>query len=136
MPVSRSACFDLSFTAWKTLSDWIENHREQLKAGQDLEEAAQEWQAIGKPWSGLASGARLKRYRQAISPSDRADKFLRASQRRLWTQRGLAGLSLACLRSETIEPPTTSLCSKSASVVELLTWALKLKLMSCLSQIL
>ncbi len=81
------------FTAWKTLSDWIETHREQLKAGQDLEEAAQEWQAIGKPWSGLASGTRLKRYRQAISPSDRADKFLRASQRRLWIQRGLAGFS-------------------------------------------
>ncbi|MFO1429370.1 MAG: SUMF1/EgtB/PvdO family nonheme iron enzyme [Candidatus Competibacteraceae bacterium] len=81
------------FTAWKVLSDWIEAHREQLKAGQDLEEAAQEWQAIGKPWSGLASGARLKRYRQAISPSALADKFLRASQRRLWIQRGLAGFA-------------------------------------------
>ena len=81
------------FTAWKTLSDWIETHREQLKAGQDLEEAVQEWQAIGKPWSGLASGARLKRYRRAINPSDLASSFLHASQRRLWIQRGLAGFS-------------------------------------------
>jgi formylglycine-generating enzyme required for sulfatase activity len=81
------------FTAWKTLSDWIETHREHLKAGQDLEEAAQEWQAIGKPWSGLASGARLKRYRQAINPSDLAGRFLRASRRRWWIQRGLAGFS-------------------------------------------
>ncbi len=81
------------FTAWKTLSDWIATHREQLKAGQDLEEAAQEWQAIDKPWSGLASGARLKRYRQAINPSDLAGSFLHASRRRLWIQRGLAGFS-------------------------------------------
>jgi formylglycine-generating enzyme required for sulfatase activity len=81
------------FTAWKTLSDWIETHREQLKAGQDLEEAAQEWQAIGKPWSGLASGARLKRYCQAINPSGLAGRFLHASQRRLWIQRGLTGFS-------------------------------------------
>ena len=81
------------FTAWKTLSDWIETHREHLKAGQDLEEAAQEWQAIGKPWSGLAAGARLKRYRQAINPSDLAGRFLHASQRRWWIQRGLAGFS-------------------------------------------
>ncbi|MCK7582259.1 MAG: hypothetical protein MZV65_46090 [Chromatiales bacterium] len=73
------------------LSDWIETHREQLKAGQDLEEAAEEWQAIGKPGSALASGARLKRYRQAIKPSALADRFLRASRRRLWSSPGYSG---------------------------------------------
>jgi formylglycine-generating enzyme required for sulfatase activity len=81
------------FTAWQTSRVWIEAHREHLKAGQDLEEAAQEWQAIGKPWSGLASGARLRRYRQAINPSDLANRFLHASQRRLWIQRGLTGFA-------------------------------------------
>ncbi len=72
------------FTAWTTLRDWIDAHRKRLEAGQDLEEAAQEWQAIGQRWAGLASGARLKRYRQAIKPSALADRFLRASRRRLW----------------------------------------------------
>ena len=83
------------FTAWKMLSDWIETHREQLKAGQDLEEAAEEWQAIGNPGSALASGARLKRYRQAIKPSALAERFLRASRRRLWSQWGVAGAAAA-----------------------------------------
>jgi formylglycine-generating enzyme required for sulfatase activity len=78
------------FTAWTTLRDWIDAHRKRLEAGQDLEEAAQEWQAIGRRWAGLASGARLKRYRQAIKPSVLADRFLRASRRRLWTLRGTA----------------------------------------------
>jgi formylglycine-generating enzyme required for sulfatase activity len=85
------------FTAWKTLSHWIEIHREQLKASQDLEEAAQEWQALGKRNSALASGARLKRYRQAIKPSALADQFLRASRRRLWVRRGLAGVAAVLL---------------------------------------
>ncbi|MFO1434589.1 MAG: SUMF1/EgtB/PvdO family nonheme iron enzyme [Candidatus Competibacteraceae bacterium] len=85
------------FTAWKTLRDWLDKHREQLKAGQDLEEAAQEWQALGKRSSALASGARLKRYRQAIKPSVLADQFLHASRRRLWRQRGLAGVVAALL---------------------------------------
>ena len=83
------------FTAWKTLRDWLDKHREQLKAGQDLEEAAREWQALGKRGSALASGARLKRYRQAIKPSALADRFLRASRWRLWTQWGLAGVAVA-----------------------------------------
>ncbi len=85
------------FKAWQPLSHWIEIHREQLKAGQDLEEAAQEWQALGKRGSALASGARLKRYRQAIKPSDLADRFLRASRRRLWIQRSLTGVAAALL---------------------------------------
>ena len=83
------------FTAWTTLRDWLVTHREHLKAGQDLEEAAQEWQAIGQRWAGLASGARLKRYRQAIKPSALADRFLHASRRRLWTLRGTASAAAA-----------------------------------------
>jgi formylglycine-generating enzyme required for sulfatase activity len=83
------------FTAWQTLSVWLDTHREQLKAGQDLEEAAQEWQALGERGSGLASGARLKRYRQAIKPSVLAERFLRSSQRRLWLLRGMAGVAAA-----------------------------------------
>jgi formylglycine-generating enzyme required for sulfatase activity len=83
------------FTAWTTLRDWIDAHRKRLEAGQDLEEAAQEWQAIGQRWAGLASGARLKRYRQAIKPSALADRFLRASRRRLWTLRGTASAAAA-----------------------------------------
>lgn len=79
------------FAAWQTLRDWIANHREQLKAGQDLEDAALEWQNIGEHGSGLASGVRLKRYRRAVNPSELAVKFLRASRRRLWILRGVAG---------------------------------------------
>ncbi|QQS55511.1 MAG: formylglycine-generating enzyme family protein [Candidatus Competibacteraceae bacterium] len=79
------------FSAWKTVRDWIANHREQLKAGQDLEEAAREWHGIGQHGSGLASGARLRRYRQAANPSELAAQFLRASRRRLWILRGVAG---------------------------------------------
>jgi formylglycine-generating enzyme required for sulfatase activity len=79
------------FTAWKTLSDWLGTHRKQLEAGQDLEEAAQEWQALGEHGAGLASGVRLKRYHQAIKPSALADRFLRASRRRLWILRSVAG---------------------------------------------
>ena len=83
------------FSAWKALRDWIASHREQLKAGQDLEDAAREWHDIGKHGSGLAAGARLKRYRQAVNPSELAARFLRASQRRLWTLRGAAGAAAA-----------------------------------------
>lgn len=83
------------FAAWKTLSDWIASHREQLKAGQDLEEAAREWHGIGEHGSGLASGVRFKRYRRAVNPSELAVKFLRASQRRLWVLRGVAGAAAA-----------------------------------------
>lgn len=86
---------EMLFSAWKTLHDWIASHREQLKARQDLEDAAQEWHDIGEHWSGLASGARLRRYRQAINPSNLADRFLRASQRRLWILRGVAGAAAA-----------------------------------------
>ncbi|MDS4042546.1 MAG: formylglycine-generating enzyme family protein, partial [Candidatus Competibacter sp.] len=39
--------------------------------------------------------ARLKRYRQALNPSDLAARFLCASQRRLWTFRGMAGAVVA-----------------------------------------
>jgi formylglycine-generating enzyme required for sulfatase activity len=79
------------FAAWKTLRDWIANHREQLKAGQDLEDAALEWHNIGEHGSGLASGVRFKRYCRAVNPSDLAARFLRASRRRLWILRGVAG---------------------------------------------
>jgi formylglycine-generating enzyme required for sulfatase activity len=83
------------FAAWTTLRNWIDAHRKRLEAGQDLEEAAQEWQAIGQRWVGLASGVRLKRYRQAIKPSALAERFLRASRRRLWTLRGTASAAAA-----------------------------------------
>lgn len=87
------------FTAWRPLRDWLERHREQLKAGQDLEEAAREWQAIGERGAALASGARLKRYHQAMKPSALANRFLRASRRRQWVQWGLAGGVAAVLLS-------------------------------------
>jgi ABC-type glycerol-3-phosphate transport system substrate-binding protein len=77
------------FTAWQRLCTWVDTHRKQLKAGQDLEKAAREWHDIGEPRSGLASGARLKHYRQAIDPSALASRFLRASRRRLWIFRTL-----------------------------------------------
>lgn len=83
------------FTAWKTLSDWIETHREQLKAGQNLEEAAQQWQELGKPSSALVSGALLRRYRRALKPSDLANQFLRASRRRLWILWSVVGTAVA-----------------------------------------
>jgi hypothetical protein len=71
------------FTAWQMLCTWVHTHRKQLKAGQDLEKAAQEWHEIGERGSGLASRAQLKRYRQAINPSPLACRFRSASRRRL-----------------------------------------------------
>ncbi|UCD77468.1 MAG: SUMF1/EgtB/PvdO family nonheme iron enzyme [Desulfobacterales bacterium] len=93
------------FTAWQRLRTWLETHREQLNAGQDLEEAAREWQALGERWAGLASGARLKRYRQAIKPSAQADRFLKASRRRrgiLWGTAGLATALVLALAGGTV----------------------------------
>lgn len=64
---------------WPQLHDWLNLNREALSARSDLEAAAQAWQRSGKPrWSGLPSGAILKRYERAANIPDTAKEFLAA----------------------------------------------------------
>ena len=97
-PEGRVEVVDLAhealLTRWETLHHWVETERDRLEAGEALEEAARQWEGIGKPrWSGLPSGGLLKRYGQAIAPSELAGEFLQASQRLVWLHRGLGGLA-------------------------------------------
>jgi formylglycine-generating enzyme required for sulfatase activity len=80
-------------TRWETLQHWINERRDQLEAGDALEEAARTWERVGRPrWSGLPAGPPLKRYRQAPAPSALARAFLRASGRLAAWRRGAIGL--------------------------------------------
>ncbi len=80
-------------TRWETLGRWIDERRDQLEAGEALEQAARTWDRVGRPrWSGLSTGRLLKRYRQAIAPSPLARAFLRASARLAAWRKSAMGL--------------------------------------------
>ncbi len=71
--------------AWPTLAHWIEDAREDLRFGLNLEEAAAEWQALSANpdylWGGLRlANAEAWLARAQPSLSAREDQFLAASQ--------------------------------------------------------
>jgi formylglycine-generating enzyme required for sulfatase activity len=84
--------------AWPRLADWVRDHAEALRARRDLQRAAAEWQAAGRPAAALRVGPLLKRYRAAPPPrSDLAADYLRACGRRVWRGRALGAMGLMLL---------------------------------------
>jgi formylglycine-generating enzyme required for sulfatase activity len=81
--------------AWPDLAAWVRDHAEALRARRDLERAATEWQAAGRPGSALRTGALLKRYRAAPPPrSVLAGAYLSACTGRQRRGRALAAAGL------------------------------------------
>lgn len=67
---------------WKTLRNWIAESRHAMERRDDLEAAAQVWEAAGAPPDDLPSGAQLAYLRGAEGYSDRGRRYLDAADRR------------------------------------------------------
>lgn len=70
---------DTLLSNWETLKNWVEEYRRALDCRDDLESAAQGWEAAQRPAEGLPGGAQLAYYQKAEGYSGRARKFLDAA---------------------------------------------------------
>jgi len=61
---------------WQTFRVWVDEHRKALECRDDVEAAAQSWDAAGRPGDGLPQGAQLAYYAEAESPNPLATDFV------------------------------------------------------------
>jgi formylglycine-generating enzyme required for sulfatase activity len=75
---------EIVLSGWERLRQWILDHAGTLRARRDLEQAASEWETLGRSDSALSSGSLLKRYTKAETamPSLVATDYLKACKRR------------------------------------------------------
>ena len=85
-------------TNWNTLRNWINLHRDQLFAQEELEEAAQHWRKSGKPrLPGVPSQSLMKRYQLAHAPSILAEAYLKAVRLNRWLRISLVSFMASFL---------------------------------------
>jgi tetratricopeptide (TPR) repeat protein len=71
---------DALLKQWETLRGWIQESRKALERRDDLESAAQSWEAAGKPEDGLPGGVQLAYLRGAEAPGERGREYLEKAQ--------------------------------------------------------
>ncbi|HLM74668.1 MAG TPA: tetratricopeptide repeat protein, partial [Polyangiaceae bacterium] len=69
---------DVLLRQWKTLRAWIEKRRKALERSEDLEAAAQAWEAAGSPKDDISTGAVFAYLRTAEPQTERARAYLTA----------------------------------------------------------
>lgn len=83
---------------WNTLRHWINIHRDQLFAQEELEEAAHHWRKSGQPrLPGVPSRSLMKRYQLAEAPSKLAEAYLQAVRLNRWLRISLVSFMASFL---------------------------------------
>jgi tetratricopeptide (TPR) repeat protein len=70
---------DVILRQWRTFRTWIDRRRKGLDRGEDLEAAAQAWEAAGSPRDDVSTGAVFAYLRTAEAQSERARAYLAAA---------------------------------------------------------
>ena len=70
---------DVLLRQWRALRSWIDRRRKALERGEDLEAAAQAWEAAGSPRDDVSTGALFAYLRTAEAQSERARAYLAAA---------------------------------------------------------
>lgn len=90
-------------TDWPTLRGWINDHREQMMALDDLENVAISWEKAQKPqYPGIPSRRMRRHYRSAHSPSERAQEYLRSVRRQILRRIFITNLMVVMIMSALI----------------------------------